>query len=310
MKITINATVQFYVIFEMTVQGKVNGSNENLTSNWYNMFTVIKLNTTYFKYLSNVERIVYVPSFTIINVTKPYNVTFQSITQYYVFFNSSLPLLNSLGEQLVSGWYNYSEKIEIPFQYHLINQRERNILSNPETIVVNKSLTYIAKWVIQYYVVVKSNYPVYALVDGNNVTFTSGWYTQFDEIQILNITRYVNNSMRYAIYVALPSLQFNSTSPINVSVIYMPQYLVEVNNLSFWVFNDSKIDLYEVIPFYYSGKWAGTYNVPNNSTVTITSAVHETLKENLDMANIISATLLLISSSLLVIETTKTIRKY
>jgi len=52
-----------------------------------------------------------------------------------------------------------------------------------------------------------------------------------------------------------------------------------------------------------------TYNVPNNSTVTITFPKHETLEENLDMANIISTTLSLISSSLLVIETTKIERR-
>lgn len=56
-----------------------------------------------------------------------------------------------------------------------------------------------------------------------------------------------------------------------------------------------------------------TYNVPNSSTVTITSPIHETFEENLNMVNIISTIistiLLLISSSLLVIKITKTIRK-
>lgn len=301
-RIIINATVQFYVEFQMPVIGKINGSTQNLTTNWYNIYTVIQLNNTYFSYISNVERVMYIPSTTYINVTGPVNITFKKVLQFYVFFNSSLPLENNQGQRLSNAWYNYSDKIVIPFQFNMINSTVRYALSNPETIIVNESITYKAMWILQYLVVVNSNLPVFALINGSNITLTTGWYDQLSNVKILNTTKYVNSSVRYAIYNVTPAMSFELKGPLNVSVKYVPQYLVIINNKTYWVFNGSKVTLYEILPFYLQGKWEGTYQLPNNSSITITSLVREKLVTKLDFLNIVSTSLVLISLLLLTIE--------
>ena len=295
--VKIYASVQFYVNFSMSVLGEVNGSLELLKSNWYNMYTIIKLNSTYYKYISSSERILYIPSITSINVTAPYNVSFKSITEYFLYFNSTYQLegkINGSEVLLRSGWYNYSETIIIPFQYKMINSYSRIALLNPENITVSGSLTYVADWGIQYYLVILSNHPVYALVNGTNTTLITGWYNKFDEIIIENISYYVNNTVRYSIYNAT-LLSFRVTSPLTVSVNYEPEYLVNINGKSFWAFNGSGITLYVGSPFYYTVKWIGTYNVPNKYTIIVHSPITERAVYTINFINIVSIGFLLLA---------------
>ncbi|QIW25246.1 hypothetical protein EWF20_14550 [Sulfolobus sp. S-194] len=295
--VKINATVQFYVNFSMSILGEVNDSLELLKSDWYNMYTIIKLNSTYYKYISSNERVLYIPSITLINVTEPYNVSFKSITQYFLYFNSTYQLegkINGTKVLLRSGWYNYSEIIVIPFQYKMINNYSRIALLNPENITVSESLTYIADWGTQYYLVVLSNHPVHALVNGTNTTLMSGWYNKFDKIIIENISYYVNDTVRYSIYNAT-LLSFRVTSPLTVSVNYESEYLVNINGKSFWLFNGSRVDLYVEAPFYYTVKWIGTYNVPNNYSIIVRSPITERAVYTINFINIISIGSLLLA---------------
>ncbi|WP_369611084.1 thermopsin family protease [Sulfurisphaera javensis] len=303
-KIIINATVQFYVYFEMSVIGELNGSKENFTSNWYNIYSLITLNQTYFKYISITQRIMYIPSDIKFIVTQPYNITFLKIMQYYIFFNSSFPLVGIVnGKQITlnNGWFNNSERIEIPFQYKMISTEERYALLNPENLTINKSFTYYAKWGIQYLITVKSNLPVHAFVNNTNESLLTGWYNEYDIIRIINITYYINSTTRYAIYNATPSLNISVKSPLNITVYYLQQYLVNINGKTFWAFKGSKITLYEVVPFYYSAKWIGTYTTNNNATITVESPVNEKIVLKLNLLNIIS-TLLTIVTAIVIIS--------
>lgn len=304
LNVILNASVQFLVYFQIPVKGEINGSITNLATNWFNAFTIIKLNQTYFKYISSNERIMYIPSDTVLLINKSYNITFEKIIQYYLTFKSNFTLNgilnNNFNFTISNGWYNESDKITIPFQYRLINSLERYALLNPTTIIVNQSYTYNAIWGIQYYVTVISLKPVYAIINGTNTSFISNWYNEFDSIKIENQTYYVNSSARYAIYSIYPSLNFTLRSPINISVNYVLEYLVNINGKSFWVFRGTKITLYQPVPFYYSSKWEGTYVMNNNATVVVYSPIKEKITYSVNVLNILSVFMLLATFSVII----------
>lgn len=63
----------------------------------------------------------------------------------------------------------------------------------------------------------------------------------------------------------------------NITIVYITQYLVTINNVSNWYDIGSKIYLNASLPFYESGYFKGTYEVPIGSTIIVDKPITEDL---------------------------------
>jgi len=91
------------------------------------------------------------------------------------------------------------------------------------------SYTITVDELVQYYIVVKSQIPIYALINGSNNTLTSNWYNRGTTISVENITYYgPNNEYRDIIIAILPSKNITVENPVTISIITVKQYPLTV----------------------------------------------------------------------------------
>ncbi|MBW9141557.1 MAG: hypothetical protein K1T65_07745, partial [Candidatus Aramenus sp.] len=120
---------------------------------------------------------------------------------------------------------------------------------------------------------------VYALVNGTNTTLKTGWYNAGTEIQVENLTYYVNPQERYVPTSISPStLKVNSPSSVDVTAV--KQFLVTVNGVSSWYNQGSTVTLNANVPIYEVGKFVGTDNVSPGATLVVNGPIHEQLVES------------------------------
>ncbi|WP_338602982.1 thermopsin [Sulfolobus tengchongensis] len=168
-------------------------------------------------------------------VTSPGTITVYYQVQYYVTVNSPIPvfaIVNNVNQSLTSGWYNESDYIQvenIPY-YVSSSERELPVSITPQSFTVNSPLAVNVKTITQYYVTVNSAIPVFAIVNINNQSLTSGWYNQSEKISVENITYYHSNDVRYVIISITPSSSIIVNSSIKISIIAEKQYYVTVNS--------------------------------------------------------------------------------
>ncbi|MBP1357090.1 MAG: hypothetical protein JZD40_01170, partial [Sulfolobus sp.] len=75
---------------------------------------------------------------------------------------------------------------------------------------------------------------------------------------------------------------FTLSSPVNLTVKFLKQYLVIINGVSSWYNKGSTIVLNANVPFYMVGEFVGTYNVSPGSSIVIYGPIKETLVEHVN----------------------------
>ncbi|AWR96121.1 hypothetical protein DFR86_00190 [Acidianus sulfidivorans JP7] len=238
--ITVNTITQYYVTVNSTipVYAIENGQNVTLSSNWFNAGTTIHVeNLTY--YPSQGTRYVITsisPSMTF-TVNSPIEVNVHTLLQYYVTVNSSIPvyaLINGSNSSIVSNWFNAGTTIHVENLTYYPSMQSRYVIINispSSNIKLNSPTSIIVKIVLQYYVTVVSPIPVYAIINGENVTLSSNWYNASTAIHVENLTYYISSTAREVITNISPSSSITINSPIKVEVSVIKQYYVNVNSI-------------------------------------------------------------------------------
>ncbi|MBP1357157.1 MAG: hypothetical protein JZD40_01520, partial [Sulfolobus sp.] len=234
--VTVNVLEQFYVTVNspIPIYAIVNTTNESLRSGWYNAETKIQVeNITY--YLNNETRYVIVKLPQLIILTSPEVISIGAIEQFYVKVYSILPvyaIVNNTNQSLTSGWYNRGTIIHVENLTYYPEPGERYIMVNvsPSTkLSVLNPLIISVSFMKQYYISVNSLLPIYAFINGTNMTLLSGWYNVNTKVQIENLTYYPAPGERYVMtYVSLKN--FTLSSPINITAKFLKQYYITVNS--------------------------------------------------------------------------------
>ncbi|QGA53918.1 hypothetical protein GFS03_04670 [Sulfolobus sp. E5-1-F] len=123
-------------------------------------------------------------------------------------------------------WVDYNSPYQ--FSQMITSNSERIIGTNYQgTITFPGTIT--ANYYVQYYISVNSPIPVYALVNGKNVSLVSNWYNGSVTINVENITYYPSQLTRDVIISVSPSNIIDVTSPITITVNTITQYYVNVS---------------------------------------------------------------------------------
>lgn len=270
--LTITYILQYYVHVNSLIPlfGSINGTNASISSGWYNKNTVIQIYNITF-YQSNETRAVItkiLPANKIL-VNMSYTITANELIQYYIIVKSQIPiyaLINGTNSTLTSNWYNIGTNINIEnITYYGQNNEYRYVISNilpSRNITVENPITISIITVKQYPLIVYSKIPVYALVNGTNETLQKySWFNAGSRIQIENITYYINSTARFLMEKVLPYSNFTLLQPINITIITLPQYFLNVSSnypvyvlfngknttlSNGWYNNDTEIELYTI----------------------------------------------------------------
>ncbi|QXJ28023.1 hypothetical protein J5U23_00891 [Saccharolobus shibatae B12] len=232
--LTVYYQLQYFININVPVNASINGIYTTLSSGWYN--ASIKVAISPFTYYPNSSRIMVfsypTSQFTLNN---PINLTVTYILQYYVHVNSLIPLfgsINGTNSTIFSGWYNQNTIIQIYNITFYQSNETRAIITKilpANKILVNMSYTITVDELVQYYIAVKSQIPIYALINGSNNTLTSNWYNRGTTINVENITYYgPNNEYRDIIIAILPSKNITVENPVTISIITVKQYPLTV----------------------------------------------------------------------------------
>ncbi len=237
MTVTLHQVIQYYVKVEskVTAFALVNGENTTISSGWYNSGTKIEVENIIL-YLSPDVRfaLLNVTPSTTFTVTSPTTLVLNYVEQFFVNVSPSglvNALINGKSTTLTSGWYNEGSNVTVyPYvQYEGDGERVVVVSVYPSnSFEVNGPTTVEVNAVVQYYVSVNSQVPVYALVNGTNRTLVSGWYNSGTRVEVENITYYPSPDTRYLIVGIEPSA-FTVKGPTQVSVSVEKQFLLQLN---------------------------------------------------------------------------------
>ncbi|QGR20403.1 thermopsin [Stygiolobus azoricus] len=145
---------------------------------------------------------------------------------------SPIALIDGKNVSLSSTWLNYSTTVTVENLSYYANSGERYLILSvypSSNFTVNSPLNVTIKYVTQFYVKVVSPIPLFALVNGSNVSFTSGWYNYGDVVHIENLTYYLNYLEREVPVTILPSNLVINSSKV-VTVVTVTQYFVLLNS--------------------------------------------------------------------------------
>ncbi|QXJ35052.1 thermopsin family protease [Saccharolobus shibatae] len=124
-------------------------------------------------------------------------------------------------------WADYNSPYQ--FSQMITSNSERIIATNYQgTIIFPGSIT--TNYYIQYYVSVNSPIPIYALINGKNISLTSNWYNGSITINVENITYYPSQLTRDVIIGISPSSTIDLTSPITIVINTITQYYLNISS--------------------------------------------------------------------------------
>jgi len=244
--IYVKELVQYFisVISPVRIYALINGTNESLTSNWYNANTLIYIENITIYGPNNSYRYLIVSILPSQNITvnKPLIIQITAVKQFPVTVISNVPvyaLVNGSNESLSQhSWINAGTKIIIENITHYINNTARLIIISvlpSSNITINQAINITIYTLPQYYLNVTTNYPAYVYFNGKNITLSSGWYNKGTKIELYKIW-YVNNVERqYLVNVYINGISTNNISiymnyPIFLKLIYIIQYYISLSS--------------------------------------------------------------------------------
>jgi hypothetical protein len=238
----------------LTPYGFVNGSNSlSLLSENESIINVIKNNTIEISYYHQ-----FLVSINLKNYPFITNIIFQ---QYGIVREARFMLSASL-------WVDALSNIKLSKYFQ--ENGERWILYNNSIIVKapeNVSFNYIH----EYYININSKFPVYAVYNNTNISLTSGWYQENTYVRVLNT---IHNISPYERYIS-QGVTILVNSPKNITILWIPQYLVNINGVKNWYNNGSVIELNSSTPILYDSIWIGSYNVSDGHSIVVNKPITE-----------------------------------
>ena len=198
-----------YVIQQVISEGDVRWATPTLITGVIN--ENVTINVTYYEqYLVNFEYKVINGQW---NLTPP-NVTYQYFSKLEAVTVPAKVWVN------YNSTYYYSPSVAVG--------DERIFSANYKGAVTSLG-TVNVYYILQYYITLISPIPVYAIINGENVSLSTDWYNFGEVIQIENIT-YSSSDVRYVITSILPSETVNITSPMTIKINTMEQFYVTVSS--------------------------------------------------------------------------------
>ncbi|MEM3350725.1 MAG: hypothetical protein QXZ23_10620, partial [Saccharolobus sp.] len=270
------------------VYAYVNGKNVTLNSNWYDNGTEIIIyriwyfNSTERQYLVSISVNGKNIAQNVIIINQPIFLRLSYVIQYYINLTSNIPVKAIVNTSLVTfkpNWYDEGTPIMfLNYTYYVTNDTRYIILSiTPMNFTVNHSLNVIVKDMEEF--LVKANNPVIFIINNESINTSEVWVPNGEIIQVL---KYYYMSTNERIFYNTTNYTLDVTKPLDVSVIPVREYLVNINGSSMWLPYGSIVTLSESLPIYEQGKWVGTYNVSNGVNITITSPVTETFVKSVN----------------------------
>ncbi|MEM4768860.1 MAG: hypothetical protein QXY03_06580 [Saccharolobus sp.] len=270
------------------VYAYVNGKNVTLNSNWYDNGTEIIIyriwyfNSTERQYLVSISVNGKNIAQNVIIINQPIFLRLSYVIQYYINLTSNIPVKAIVNTSLVTfkpNWYDEGTPIMfLNSTYYVTNDTRYIILSiTPMNFTVNHSLNVIVKDMEEF--LVKANNPVIFIINNESINTSEVWVPNGEIIQVL---KYYYISTNERIFYNTTNYTLDVTKPLDVSVIPVREYLVNINGSSMWLPYGSIVTLSESLPIYEQGKWVGTYNVSNGANITITSPVTETFVKSVN----------------------------
>ncbi|BDC18795.1 thermopsin [Acidianus sp. HS-5] len=225
--LNVNSPIPLYAI--------IDGTNTTLTTGWYSTGIKIDVENITF-YPIQGERYVItqiLPSSLVLN--GPSTISVSVLLQFYIHVNSTISvyaLINGTNTTLTSEWYNAGTSITVENITYYLSQGERYVITSiyPQSFTLKSPTEVNVKVIKQFYVNVVSQIPVYALINGKNITLETGWYNASSSIIIENITYYTSQGERYIITQISPST-FMLTSPSTVIIKALQQFYVNVSSV-------------------------------------------------------------------------------
>ncbi|MEM0122678.1 MAG: hypothetical protein QXG79_04790, partial [Saccharolobus sp.] len=270
------------------VYAYVNGKNVTLNSNWYDNSTEIIIyriwyfNSTERQYLVSISVNGKNIAQNVIIINQPIFLRLSYVIQYYINLTSNIPVKAIVNTSLVTfkpNWYDEGTPIMfLNYTYYVTNDTRYIILSiTPMNFTVNHSLNVIVKDMEEF--LVKANNPVIFIINNESINTSEVWVPNGEIIQVL---KYYYISTNERIFYNTTNYTLDVTKPLDVSVIPVREYLVNINGSSMWLPYGSIVTLSESLPIYEQGKWVGTYNASNGVNITITSPVTETFVKSVN----------------------------
>ncbi|WP_054837468.1 hypothetical protein [Metallosphaera hakonensis] len=265
------------------VYALINGENSTLLSGWFDQGTTIQVeNITYYVTPGEREVMTGVSTPLTFTVNFPEDVRVSTVTQYYLQLSSPIPvyaLINGENSTLLSGWFDQGTTIQVENITYYVTPGEREVISriSPGQFILNSSTTITVKTFTQYFVNVTSPIPVKAYLNNSEVTLTPSWINAGTSIRVINYTYNVSPQERLVIVKVNPESSITLTSPLNLSLVTVKQYLVSINGVSKFLNQGTIVKLNASVPFYDVAHFEGTYNVPAGTSLLVNQSVTEVL---------------------------------
>jgi len=225
-----------YTLEQTISEGNIRWATPTMVTGVINNNQMTVTATYYEQYLVNFEYVI---------VNGQWTSTSPTVTYYYFTSEESASLPTQV-------WVNYNS----PYYYsqNITVGNERIISTNYESTVTSPG-TINVYYTVQYYVTVKSQIPVYAIINNQNTSLSSGWYNGNVVIQIENVTYYPSSGERYVVTSISPSETVTIDSPITIQINTQKQFYLTLV---------TKIPVYAMVNGVNESLKSGWYN-PNTS---------------------------------------------
>ncbi len=213
----------------VSVPAIINGAPSTLTTGWYDRGSEIRILVGPAQVSKGVQ---FYLTYANPSTFTVYSYTYVQVEGYFEYFvNLTVPLngtVNGVPAIVYSGWYKKGTVIGLnETQVVFPNGTLVRLLPGVAVVYVDSPKTVTVTKKVYYQLNVTSPYPIKALVNGNEVTLTSGWMRANTTVQVIPQFFYVNSTYRVGLL-----------NPINVTVnmpmVYVakwsPEYLVVFNS--------------------------------------------------------------------------------
>lgn len=285
LKVQVNSSTSIHpkyyeeIYFNITkpVYGTINGQeNQTITSGWYNYGVIIHIYKYY--YINSTVRLnIFATQYNI-------NLTYPALVRVYNESLEYLIVLN-LPNGTIREWLPFGYTLTLP-NVIFINSTTRYILTTNTSLSIKNSLSITPSYALQYLIILH--------LPNGTINF---WEMKGEEITLPKII-YFNSYERYYLNKSPTMIVYNY---VNSTPSYIKQYLVIINNQSYWYDEGSVIKLFESVPIFYTVKWVGNYTLPNGAVIDVNGFIVERAIVQINITSILGLITIILSLALLAI---------
>ncbi|MGC9106147.1 MAG: hypothetical protein ACP5HQ_07005 [Thermoprotei archaeon] len=213
----------------VSVPAIINGVASTLTTGWYDRGLEVRILAGPAQVSKGVQ---FYLTYANPSTFSVYSYTYVRVEGYFEYFvDLTVPLngtVNGVPAVVYPGWYKKGTVIglnetQVVFPNGTLVKLSPSVsvvyVDSPKAVNVTKK--------VYYYLSVTSPYPIKALVNGNEVTLTSGWMRADSKIQVVPQFFYVNSTYRVGL---LNPVNITLDKPMAYVAKWSPEYLVTFNS--------------------------------------------------------------------------------